>query len=524
MPIAHNPILSGFHPDPCLCRVGDDYYCANSTFEWWPGVRIHHSRDLVHWRLVAEPLTRPSQLDLVGLPDSGGIWAPCLTYAHGRFWLLYTAVRHHDGAFKDTPNLIVSAPTIEGPWSDPSFLNASGFDPSLFHDEDGRSWLVNMRWDHRRGKNPFNGVILQEFDRTSGRLIGAPRLIASGTPLGCTEGPHLMRHEGNYWLILAEGGTGWHHAVTVARSQSIDGPYTYDPRGPLLTSRDAWEHPLQKAGHASFVKTPGGDWYLAHLASRPDRPLGRCRLGRETALQRLAWPTGEFPRLAAGGNLPAERVNVDLPAHPWPAVAADTSFPGPELPPHFNSLRTPVDPSWCHLAGGLTLIGRDGPTSRFRQSRLARRMQHMELEAETELSFAPTDFQALAGLSAFYDCDLWWMLAITHDERLGRCVQIFWNNAGSAGNGPLVALPGDSPVRLRLTILHGLLRFWYALPGQLWTTLGEAADAGLISDDNFRDQQWNFTGAWVSLSCHDLSGRGTPAAFSHFAYRGSDPN
>ena len=520
MPNALNPILPGFHPDPCLCRVGDDYYCATSTFEWWPGVRIHHSRDLAHWRLAAEPLTRPSQLDLIGVPDSGGIWAPCLTHAHGRFWLVYTAVRQHDGAFKDTPNLVVSAPAIDGPWSEPAFLNAAGFDPSFFHDDDGRTWLVNMRWDHRRERNRFNGIMLQEFDRAAGRLIGAPRRIATGTALGCTEGPHLMRHDGWYWLILAEGGTGWHHAVTVARSRTIDGPYEYDPRGPLLTCRDAWEHPLQKAGHASFVRTPGGSWYLAHLAGRPDRPLGRCRLGRETALQRVAWPAGDFPRLAHGGTLPAESVAVDLPAQPWPVTPDSTLFPGPTLPPHFNTLRDPADPAWCRVGNGLTLIGRDGPTSLFRQSRVARRMQHAALEAETELRFAPADFQALAGLSAFYDCALWWMLAVTHDEEHGRGVQLFWNDAGAPGNGPLIAVPGDGPVRLRLTITGGVLRCWYATSDAAWIAVGEGIDAGLLSDEHTRGQQWNFTGAWVSLSCHDLSGRGAPATFSRFAYRG----
>jgi xylan 1,4-beta-xylosidase len=233
------------------------------------------------------------------------------------------------------------------------------------------------------------------------------------------------------------------------------------------------------------VQTPGGDWYLAHLTGRPDRPLGRCRLGRETALQAVTWPAGAFPRLAHGGTLPAETVAIDLPAQPWPSVPDGTLFPGPTLPPHFNTLRDPVDPAWCRVGNGLTLIGRDGPTCLHRQSRIARRIQHVELEAETELRFAPDDFQALAGLSAFYDCALWWMLAVTHDEERGRGVQLFWNDAGDGG----------------------------------WTTVGEGLDAGHLSDERMDDQRWNFTGGWVSLSCHDLSGRGAPATFTRFDYR-----
>ena len=144
-----NPILPGFNPDPSICRVGDDYYIATSTFEWYPGVQIHHSRDLVNWRLVTRPLDRAAQLDMRGNPDSGGVWAPCLSHADGRFWLVYTDVKRLDGNFKDAHNYIVTAPAIEGPWSDPTYVNSSGFDPSLFHDDDGRKWFVNMVWDHR---------------------------------------------------------------------------------------------------------------------------------------------------------------------------------------------------------------------------------------------------------------------------------------------------------------------------------------------------------------------------------------
>ena len=146
-----NPILPGFNPDPSICRVGDDYYIVTSTFEWYPGVQVHHSRDLRHWRLVNRPLNRPEQLDMRGNEDSCGIWAPCLTHADGRFWLVYTDVKRKDGSFKDAHNYIVTAPEIAGPWSDPVYTNSSGFDPSLFHDDDGRKWHLNMIWDHRVG-------------------------------------------------------------------------------------------------------------------------------------------------------------------------------------------------------------------------------------------------------------------------------------------------------------------------------------------------------------------------------------
>ena len=162
-----NPILRGFNPDPSIIRVGEAYYIATSTFEWFPGVQIHRSYDLVHWELLTHPLRRISQLDMRGVPDSCGVWAPCLSYHEGTFYLVYSNVKSFDGVWKDTPNYLVTTEDIEGDWSEPIFLSASGFDGSLFHDDDGRKWFTSMLTDHRNGKF-FGGIILQEYSR---RLI-----------------------------------------------------------------------------------------------------------------------------------------------------------------------------------------------------------------------------------------------------------------------------------------------------------------------------------------------------------------
>jgi xylan 1,4-beta-xylosidase len=218
--------------------VGRDYYIATSTFEWFPGVRIHHSRDLVHWSHRTYALTRASQVDLRGNPRSGGVWAPCLSFDGTHFWLVYTDVKSWGRGFLDARNYVVTAPSIDGPWSDPAPLNASGFDPSLFHDTDGRKWLANMLWDHRRdGRDAFGGIVLQEFDPWRRELVGRPRRIFVGSHLGITEGPHLYRRGPYYYLMVAEGGTGWDHCVTLARAVAIEGPYEVDPDAPLLTSR-----------------------------------------------------------------------------------------------------------------------------------------------------------------------------------------------------------------------------------------------------------------------------------------------
>src|SRR5262249_54574000 len=224
-----NPILRGFNPDPSIVRVDDDYYIATSSFEWYPGVQIHHSRDLIHWQLITRPLRRASQLNLLGDPDSCGVWAPCLTYADGLFYLIYTDVKRYGrtsvggtsgASLRDFHNYLVTSETIDGEWSDPIYLNSSGFDPSLFHDDDGRKYLLNMLWDHQPGHNRFTGIVLQEYSHQDQKLVGEAELIFKGTSIGFTEGPHLYKRHGYYYLLTAEGGTGWGHAVTFARSRN----------------------------------------------------------------------------------------------------------------------------------------------------------------------------------------------------------------------------------------------------------------------------------------------------------------
>ena len=207
-----NPVLTGFHADPSMIRVGDTYYIANSTFEWFPGVRLHESKDLVHWNTLPSPLSRVSQLDMKGNPSSGGIWAPDLSYADGRFWLIYTDVKVVNGAFKDCVNYLVTADDIRGPWSDPIRINGVGFDSSLFHDDDGRKYLVQQTWDFREYHHSFNGITLTEFDVDAMRLKPeTARTIWDGTAVKVVEGPHLYRKDGWYYLFAAEGGTQYEH-------------------------------------------------------------------------------------------------------------------------------------------------------------------------------------------------------------------------------------------------------------------------------------------------------------------------
>jgi len=533
--LIRNPILPGFNPDPSICRVGGDYFIATSTFEWYPGVQIHHSTDLVNWRLVKRPLDRASQLDMRGNPDSGGVWAPCLSYADGLFWLVYTDVKRLDGNFKDAHNYIVTAPAVDGPWSDPTYVNSSGFDPSLFHDEDGRKWFLNMVWNHVShgvGGNPkhpsFAGILLQQYDRAEGRLVGPVKNIFAGSAHGLVEGPHLFKRDGWYYLTTAEGGTGYEHAVTMARSRHIDGPYELHPDIHLITSKDTPDAALQRAGHGQIVETPDGQFYHTHLCSRPLPGLRRSPLGRETAIQKCIWGDDGWPRLAQRSVVPDVAIIAPDPAaeaREEPAVIRH-DFDSPWLPTEFQWLRTPEPQRIFSLAqrpGHLRLLARESIGSFYEQALVARRQEHLAFRAETVIDFEPATFQQMAGLTLYYNRHKFHFAGITHDARHGRILTILscpgdWPDGRlSFPLGEAVEIPDDGPVGLAIEVDGGGLQFSFRKDGE-WRTLGPGLDASVISDEGGRGEHGSFTGAFVGMAAFDTSGAGLAADYDHFAY------
>ncbi len=520
-----NPILKGFNPDPSILRVGENYYIATSTFEWFPGVQIHHSTDLVNWKLLTRPLDRTSQLDMVGNPDSGGVWAPCLTYCEGTYYLIYSDVkRWYDEPYKVVRNYLVTAPAIEGPWSEPVFLNSSGFDPSLFHDEDGRKWFVNMEWDHRnsaRDRIRFTGILLQEFDESTGQLIGPIKKIFEGSEIGLVEGPHLYRENGYYYLLTAEGGTEYTHAVTLARSKNIDGPYELHPTNPLISSSGHPELTIQKAGHGSIVDTPEGEWYLVHLGGRAIDGK-HCILGRETSIQKCEWREDNWIYLSNGSNTPDEATpapNGYVPTQPddecW-----DGNFDTPTLDLHFQSLRQPVIESWLSLTerpGWLRLKGNEPTTSCFRQSLIARRLQAFEAEVTTEVDFSPESFQHMAGLIAYYDTSNHYYLRISQDEELGRELNIIQTIAGPSEEvlDAGVSIPEEGTVHMKVTVRKTELQFAWSMDGDSWQNIGPVLESKILSDDF---NELRFTGAFIGLCAQDIVQCRKHADFKYFKY------
>jgi xylan 1,4-beta-xylosidase len=533
MPKVTNPILPGFNPDPSILLVGDTYYVATSTFEWFPGVQIHASKDLANWDLVVRPLDRKSQLDMRGNPDSGGIWAPCLTHDGDRFWLVYTDMKRREGSYKDGHNYIVRAERIEGPWSDPVYVNSSGFDPSLFHDDDGHKWFVNMMWDYR-GPNRFCGIALQEFDAQAGRLVGPRTNIFRGTELALTEGPHLYKRTGKsgtwYYLITAEGGTGYRHGVTMARSRAIDGPYEVHPIKHVITAKDAPDNPLQRAGHADFVETPDGRVYMVHLMSRPNKDR-RSVMGRETSIEEMEWRDDDWLWLKAGGSAPQLQVEVPgtFDAAGFWAEKRYTFEAG--LPKDFQWLRTPEPDRIFALAGGkLRLFGRESMGSYFEQALVARRQTTVDYYAETEVAFAPYDERCLAGLTAYYGRFNNYYLAVTADAEGHRELAILAVEKGWPDGDttlpldPPVRLPRTGKVRLALEVRKGGLQFSYALAGDVLRPVGPLLDATQLSDECAGPGlHGSFTGAFVGMAAEDLNGTATPADFSYFVYRPLKP-
>ena len=529
-----NPILRGFNPDPSIVRVGDDYYVATSTFEWYPGVQIHHSRDLAHWRLLTRPLRRASQLNMLGDPDSCGIWAPCLTYADGLFYLIYTDVKRYGrtttagasgASLRDFHNYLVTSPSIDGDWSDPVYLNSSGFDPSLFHDDDGRKYLVNMLWDHRPGQNRFAGIVLQEYSVERHALVGDRRTIFAGTPLGLTEAPHIYKRNGYYYLLTAEGGTGWGHAVTMARSTSLEGPFELHPDVYILSARHRPDSELQRAGHADLVDTAAGETYMVYLCGRPLRNRGRCVLGRETAIQPMTWGLDGWLRTVDGSGLPiVEPPAPNLPSHVFPTDPARDDFDNGRLPIAFQWLRSPWPDELFSVtarAGHLRLYGRETIGSLFRQSLVARRQQSHCYRAQTKIEFEPQHFQQMAGLVCYYNSAKFHYFYVSCDEANGthlRVMSALPDAVTTDAFTPPIRIAERGPIELRVEVDFERLQFAYRIAGADWRWLPQLFDASILSDEATAPGLPNFTGGFVGMACQDMSGAALHADFDYFEY------
>jgi xylan 1,4-beta-xylosidase len=512
----NNPVIPGFHPDPSICRIGADYYLATSSFEYFPGVPIFHSKDLVHWRQVGHALSRASQLPLAGQRSSGGIYAPTLRCPNGHLYMVTTNV----GA---GGNFIVDASDPAGPWSEPVWIREkdSGIDPSLLFDDDGKVYLARQDGGERGGIN------LAEIDVVTGKLKTASKRIWNGTGGVWPEGPHLYKVGGWYYLVIAEGGTSYNHGVTMARSASPWGPFEAAPNNPVLTQRGHPDLALQAAGHADLVQTPEGKWFMVLLGVRPvsgqhpQHPHDpQHHLGRETLLAPVEWTADGWLKVNGGAPLSTTMTAAGLPAsHPWPAPAVRERFNGPALGPEWNFLRGPADGLWslADKPGSLRLKGSavtlsDIGTPAF----IGRRQQHLNLRAATLLDFVPSGSGQSAGLALRMNEANNYQLVVVGTANGGREIRLVTRVKGVTTLVRQAAI-GPGKVELSVRAYPERYVFAYRVGAARALDFGGAPTGALSSE-----QAGGFTGVFIGMVAYSggVAAASMPAAdFDWFDYQ-----
>jgi alpha-N-arabinofuranosidase len=539
----HNPILAGFYPDPSICKVGDDYYIVNSTFEYFPGIPIFHSKDLTSWVQIGSVLDRPDQIKLDGLGSSRGIFAPAIRYHNGIFYVTCTLV---DGG----GNFIVTAKNPAGPWSDPVWLpEVNGIDPSLFFDDDDQAYLTyNADAPDNKPLYPGHRTIrIYKFDIKNLKVIGENKILINGgvdfskKPIWI-EGPHIYKINGTYYLTAAEGGTAEDHSQVILKSETVDGPYFPYEKNPILTQRDLdpkRKNPVTCTGHADFVQAPNGDWWAIFLGCRPYEPFeeNHYNTGRETFLAPVKWVDGP-----AGKGWPV--INPDFKevqfSYPYPAAPVGKvdfplngnftyrdNFNEDKLQLHWLMLRNPKE-KWYDLSerkGFLKMnlrpeIVQDNVNPSF----LAHRQQHQRGYASVAMNFNAADSNEKAGIIAYKDGRFYYLCKSVEN---GNCVVQLYKSSDEKDVKDMQLIASekigndnsDKNIQLKIKADGKYYSFYYALKDDEWLPVKENVDAKYLSTKSI----WGFVG--TSFAMYATSS-GMPsnnnAYFDWFEYSGDD--
>ena len=487
-----NPILKGFYPDPSITRVGDDYYLVTSTFSYFPGIPVFHSRDLVNWTQIGNAIDRPTQLDFGKLGLSRGVFAPAIEHHRGTFYILNTCVDCGG-------NFLVTASNPAGPWSDPVWLPdlEGGIDPSLFFDEDGKAWILNN--GPPIGKPLYEGhraIWIQQFDPAAKKTVGPRTVLVNGgvdisTKPIWIEGPHIFRKDGWYYLIAAEGGTAEGHSQVALRSKSVTGPYTPWKDNPLLTQRGlppGRPSPITSAGHADFVETAAGEWWATFLAVRPYEG-DYYNTGRETFLLPVKWENG-WPRMTRPNEvIPYVHARPKLPRQAAPRVpmtgafTVRDEFEDPRLPFYWMTMRNPREQWWTLSGGTLQLRARPVRLGDFgNPSFWGRRQQHINASASTVVRFAPARQGDEAGLVAIQNDEYYYFLGrgIVNGQPVVKLERRAGGPEMLIASAPLDLAPG-APLHLRIDARGGEYDFYYATRAGAWVPLRRGEDGKILS-------------------------------------------
>jgi alpha-N-arabinofuranosidase len=504
-PLYQNPLLSGFYPDPSICRAGTDFYLVTSTFAYFPGIPVFHSKDLAHWTQIGSAIHRPDQLHTNGRTGfdghriSEGLFAPTIRYHNGTFYILCTLIRNGG-------NFVITAADPAGPWSDPVWLDgAVGIDPSIFFDDDGKVWYTGTRPAPEGEAYPGNWEIyLQELNPAvlcgaaqGSPLIGQSHGLWRGALRDCIwpEGPHLYKINGMYYLLHAEGGTGPDHAVCVARSESLFGTWKGKPSNPVVTHRHLGRRAdIINVGHADMIEDTEGNWWMALLASRPFE--GVCPLGRETFLVPLFWED-DWPFIGTKSGLvelKIEQRDNKVAATLAARECRSRDYFNQEkqqmsLPLHWLTLRTPAkkedaafslteNPAALRLfTQAATMRGKDPPAF------AGRRIQHKDWTFSAAFEFTPKTAGDAAGIVLLQSEDWQYRLEVTMDAD-GACFLRLVRAAG-APDEVMALLPYTPPATfvLAASCKDMEITFLYGNDADSLTAFARRADMKILSSE-----------------------------------------
>ncbi len=518
----HNPVNPGFYPDPSICRAGDDFYMVHSTFCWYPGIPVFHSRDLVNWKQIGHVIDRPEMLPVEGLQISRGVFAPVIDFHEGTFYVLNTLVDAGG-------NFIVTATDPAGPWSDPVWLREiDGIDPSIFFDDTGKTYIVNNGPppDNKSLYNGHRSLWIQEFDTENLKLTGPRKIIVNGgvditQEPSWIEGPHLYKIDGMYYLMAAEGGTAEGHSEVIFRAADVWGPYIPWEKNPILAQGPDLPadrpHPVTSTGHADMVETPRGEWWAVFLGCQPYEPVteNHYNTGRETFMAPVTWENG-WPVIGEKtGILKREYPAPDLPEYKPEGYAplndlfpVKDEFESEKLALCWNFMRPPQDKWWELENGKLTITGRNIPLyGRGNPSFIGRRQQHAFCEVSAQVAFNPENSAEEAGLVTWQNERHYYALVKTISEgkpvvQLKKVDEVLVESTLEDGN----------PLELKIVAKGKDYDFLYRLPDNSWKTVAENVDGTFLSTRT----AGGFVGAYFGM--YAFGENGNQAVFDWFDY------
>lgn len=495
-----NPVISGFHPDPSICRVNDDYYLVNSTFCYFPGVPVFHSKDLINWRQIGNCLTRSSQVNLVGTSAWGGIYAPTIRYHEGIFYMITTNV-------SSKGNFIVHTDDPAGEWSEPVYISQGGIDPSLFF-ENGKCYLTTC---------PNNGIYIREINPKTGELLTEQKCIWGGTGGRYPEGPHIYKKDGWYYLLISEGGTEYGHNVTIARSRDIYGPYESNPSNPILTHRDKYTQtsPVQGTGYADLIQAHDGSWWMVFLAFRTQVDTHHL-LGRETFLAPVRWDANAWPVVNGNGTVSLDMDVPTLPLQPFESKPERQNFGRSPLGPEWLYLRNPVASNYEMMSKSLRLnlteVGLDDLQS---PTFVGRRLQHIDFQATTSLSLSKSEKGDEAGLTVYMDYHSHYDVVIKKMTKDKYFIQLRYRLGNLFHIEKEVPISGKS-VYLRVAGDKKEYTFSYSVDGKTFAELG-TMDVRYLSTET----AGGFTGIVLGMfGTSEIHNSDSYADFRYFEYKG----